>query len=347
MSEKEDSPAPEALQFKGLPEAGMWSSLKLDWRYCWKSLKAVSVEHDWSSVMKALLAVDKGLKEIVGGGVVFIVCNLAYFYFVFPVAGIAWTIVLYLLLICAFLWTCVHAVRVSHDMETQEHNGELGTLRAELRALQTQLTNAEIQTQEARSNCRELETERGSLRANLNASEQRYAEITKHKLVYEVRQEGSTIFVKDQGDDPPMILAKIALRFENRDTFPWSVKGLDIALCEQGGKDIFAFTSKAYSLNEVAIKREVFESMLIQAGATTKFHLLDAVLDIKDERIKKPSDLDVVHFLKITLRCNAIQSPVEGKFHVIWESALRDEGAMPHLIRGVPTIDRFDEISGL
>lgn len=181
----------------------------------------------------------------------------------------------------------------------------------------------------------------------LNTSEQRNAELTKHKLIFEVRQRGCRVFVKDQAADPPMIIVKVELRFENRDTSQWTVRGLDIALCRIGEKDIFAYTNTAYSSEGREVDAETFETMLVPAGVTTRLYLFDAVLGVRDERIKSPSDLDVVHFLRVTLRSNAIQSPVEGKFHVSWESALEDKGAMPHLIRDVPVISMFEGIAGL
>lgn len=103
----------------------MWPSFKADCQYCWTSLKMVAVEHDWGSAMKALLAVDRGLKEVIGGGLVFVVCNAAYFYLVFPLAGIAWTVAVYLALLCTFLWTAVHAARVHHEIKAIDYSDTL------------------------------------------------------------------------------------------------------------------------------------------------------------------------------------------------------------------------------
>jgi hypothetical protein len=153
--------------------------------------------------------------------------------------------------------------------------------------------------------------------------------------------------LRDQRADPPMIIVKVALRFENRDTSQWTVKGFDVALCQQGGKDIFGYMTKAYSLDGQEIDQATFETMLIQAGVTTRFYLLDVVLHVRDERIKTAADLDVRNFVKVTLRSNVNQSPVEAKLHVVWETALTDKGAMPIFIRDVPTVTILDGLSGL
>src|ERR1700752_2589629 len=161
---------PEPPRFKSLPEAGMWSSFKLDCRYCWKSLKAVSVEHDWGSAMKAVLLADKGLKELLGGGLVFLVLNVAYFYFVFPLVGVAWTVVVYLCLLCAFLWACVHAARVYHEIKTSEYN-------ASSSMFGDQITEALNRNEEIRLDKEAQERENEALKAALGAMRREVADL--------------------------------------------------------------------------------------------------------------------------------------------------------------------------
>lgn len=122
----------------------MWSGFKLDCQYCWTSLKLVAVEHDWHSLMKPLLWLDKGLKEAIGGGLIFVALAILYFYFSNRLIGAGWSLAIFLAMGCGFLWIGLHAARIRNEVEAQRHDEDLRALQAQLDSPQADEEKREI-----------------------------------------------------------------------------------------------------------------------------------------------------------------------------------------------------------
>lgn len=191
------------------------------------------------------------------------------------------------------------------------------------------------------------EADKKQITESLNASEQRYTELTKHKIVFEIRQAGCRIFLRDLGGENPVeVTVKLELRFENKDTATWAVKGLRISLCEQGEEDIYLTAVKHYNLGKTAIAKRDFERTAVLAGDVTETYSIHATLSISDKRIQTVNDLNAAHFIKVALRTNATQSPVEAAIHLDWTAAIKDRGTIPTRIDGVPVVEIWEDVLG-
>lgn len=114
---------------------------------------------------------------------------------------------------------------------------------------------------------------------------QRYEDITKYKIVFEVDEGKSNLTFKE--NEP--ITLKLVLRFENTDIHRWSMKKLDFTLHEIVGKntrEFFTMYSLAYSSNGVLIPNEQIEGMTLAGGQLTQYYEAHVFLSVVDEDFK-------------------------------------------------------------
>jgi hypothetical protein len=168
----------------------------------------------------------------------------------------------------------------------------------------------------------------------------RYAKLMEHKLVFEVDERYSRVYLQERSEQRVVVLAEIRLRFENQDIHPTSMKSLDMTLHNlQGGEEISTWISAKYSSNGVYIEREQFEGMMIQGRRLTPFYAFEVIMTIDDEKIKTASDLNGTHYLRITMD-SSHQKPFAGLLFLSWEDAFKDDGAPLTITFGAPVISR-------
>lgn len=178
------------------------------------------------------------------------------------------------------------------------------------------------------------------------AERRRLEELTKHKLIFEIDERSMRIRV-EQTKSSIRIFANTQLRFENRDTYPLNVKGIDITLHRSGIKgvrgaaDIFTlFAILRLSSNGVLINKDELENMMVQERRVTPFYLIEAMLAIEDEQIKTATDLDVTDYIKITMRGSGYQPDFTAELYPYWKAALEDEGTSQMVLVGAPSIHK-------
>ena len=176
------------------------------------------------------------------------------------------------------------------------------------------------------------------------AERRRLEELTKHKLIFEIDERSTRIRV-EQTKSAIRVFANIQLRFENRDTYPLSVKGIEITLHRLGIKgvrdaaDIFTlFAILRLSSNGAPINKDELENIMVQERRVTPFYMIEAMLAIQDSQIKTATDLDVTDYIKITLRGSGYQPDFTAKLYPYWKAALEDKGTSQLVIVGASSI---------
>jgi hypothetical protein len=189
---------------------------------------------------------------------------------------------------------------------------------------------------------RSLDRDSGQTIVNL---EGQFKRLTEHKLVFEVdeRKTRVNLYEPDGQLVRLAIAAKIALRFENKDIHPISMKRLNVTLHklqpEQPAKDIDTTITFIYSSSGTRIKDDDFEGMMIQGRTLTPFYLVEAILVIDDDEVKKADDLEAgLHFLRVTMDAGGYQPPFFGDLFLSWKHALEERGTSLTITFNAPAI---------
>ncbi len=198
-----------------------------------------------------------------------------------------------------------------------------------------------------------------TIKHQLLECEQRFDRLTEYKLIFEIDLRNTRVRVEEsrpnQGEPHSIrIMANIQLRFENRDIYPLSMKGLDITLHRLGVVDglpraeIFTFLAiLRITSNGIQINKRDFEGMMIQERRLTSFYLVEAMIAIEnDEEIERSKDLDVVHFLRVSMKAGGYQPEFAAHLHPHWPEALEEGGTDQVFVTKAPVINkdyrRFD-----
>jgi hypothetical protein len=183
-----------------------------------------------------------------------------------------------------------------------------------------------------------------AVRKELASSEQRYQELTKYKIVFEIDEALTRVRLHNESPTVVRVTANIALYFISKDQNDWSLKRLDVTLHRlQPGSasEIYAYHFMRYtSGNNQPIGG--FERMLIQGGTKSETYIATAHISIGDE-VKSANELDSLCFLRVTMTATSNQPPLEADVFLNWEDALSELGARPTFIAGVETINKITD----
>lgn len=312
----------------------------------------------WGELM-AWLKLERSFSGITG------IVMLLLSVILLAVNGVTWTSVLPVavslsVLLAAFIVLFFRAPSKLDDkkrLEVAALQGKIGELQGSKdrleSELQTEVNNhgRDIQklndknlemwdTVRAAQNAKEAsERERDALKGQLE-------ELTKHKLIFEIDQRHTVIRVQ-QTENAIRIFANIQLRFENKDIYPLSVKGIEISLHRHGiedvreASDVFTlFAILRLSSNGAPINKDELENMMVQERRVTPFYLIETMLAIEDEQIKAATDLDVTDYLRITLHSSGHQPAFVAYLHPYWTAALGNEGTNQSVVTGARSITK-------
>lgn len=174
--------------------------------------------------------------------------------------------------------------------------------------------------------------------------QRRFERLIEHKLVFEIDLRHTKIQVT-QTKSALRIFLDLQLRFENKDSPPLSMKGLNITLHRLGIKDVRPAADIStllgilrISSNGVPIKTSDFEGMTVQ-GPLTPFYMIDAMIAIEgDEHIKSAEDLDVTDFLRVSMQSSGYQPEFTARLHPDWKAALKGRGTSQIIVTGASFI---------
>lgn len=174
----------------------------------------------------------------------------------------------------------------------------------------------------------------------LNASEGKYAQLTKNKVIFELDEIGTRVFITQ---DPTVIRARLKLRFHNKEPYDEHVRSMRLSLHHLASGEIgtWIIDDRYYGLDGTEIPREGFEGMLIQGKRLTPWYFCVISIDLmQGENTRIPEDLTGAHCLSVTMAATN-QEPYESQIFLNWEKAC-DKNGTAILSYGAPAIRRWE-----
>ena len=146
-------------------------------------------------------------------------------------------------------------------------------------------------------------------------------ELKRCKLIFEIDEKFTQIRVEHFETHGPCILAKIALRFENRESQQACGKRLELALYKKNAvgdvREIPTLTADEPKLSCPPLEDESFEGMRFDHGVTP-FYWYTAYIEIAVELVEDPE-----HFLRLTMFTAGYQDPLRANMFFNWAQAFR------------------------
>jgi hypothetical protein len=300
------------------------ANLRADTAFCREALAATLTESRWGRMIATVTHVHKLLNWLLGLGVPAGIIAL-YVAYIYPLAGPVGSIIIVLSLLVSASLVMIRVTRKLYD----KISNALGDAREQV----------------ARSNT-ELESVKGELsvlREELTKAESRYAELTKYKIVPQIDEAATRIYLHTESPTVVRITAHISLRFENKDIYAWTMKGLDVELHKVGQpKAIWTWVHLRYMSEGLSVPKEKVEGMVVPAGQMTKPYIAIALLSLDEDEIKQASDLDLATYLNLVMNASN-QPPFNVKIFVSWEQALKEGGARPLYVINAETINKLTD----
>jgi hypothetical protein len=246
----------------------------------------------WRGLMKAMHTTTKVVWAIFisAGGIGVLALFINY---VWPLLGKRWWAIVFLSLFSVAVLFLNGIVKQYHQNETRDHEEQRKKLTDQITEDSKTISFEQDQKETARQLVDDLRSENLSLKAEL-------ATWNTHKLVFEVDQSKSRVSSANG-----LLRLTIFIRFENRDTHRWSLKGLDFTLHHQvtgtETKDLFTMITVRYALNGIEIPKQEFERMLIQDGVVTDSYEVTVDMHILSKDYKGFDSLSYDHFVRITM----------------------------------------------
>jgi hypothetical protein len=151
----------------------------------------------------------------------------------------------------------------------------------------------------------------------------------KHKVVFAVDEMASRFFLQAPAKDRVLIIARIRLRFENRDIHDWNMKRVAVTLSHVQKQEIptYIAAERYYGMNGVEIPRESFEGMMIQAGRLTEWYTCEVWLQVAEGEMKNLDEFTGLHNLRVSMQASN-QPPFDCTIFPIWDQAITENGGM-------------------